>query len=102
MKLKSLFVLTLAGSVAATAVARSEQRHVLQRHRSDVQNRCQECHRPGEVAPMSFMTLRSGSSLGQGHQDRGPHQEDAAVVADPHYRQVLERPVSLAALRWTR
>ena len=50
------YVLTLAASVAATAGSVTSTPTYYKDIAPVMQNRCQECHRPGEVAPMSFMS----------------------------------------------
>ena len=34
-------------------------------------NKCANCHRPGEVAPMSLLVVRGRAAVGQGDQDQG-------------------------------
>ncbi|MGD0297151.1 MAG: thiol-disulfide isomerase [Bryobacteraceae bacterium] len=55
MKL-NLFALTLAATVAATAGTVTSTPTYYKDIAPVLQNRCQECHRPGEAAPMSFMS----------------------------------------------
>jgi hypothetical protein len=59
MKL-NLFALTLAASAAASVTAMAGSVTSTPTYYKDIapvlQNRCQECHRKGEVAPMSFMS----------------------------------------------
>jgi hypothetical protein len=42
-----------------------------------LQKHCQECHRPGEIAPMSLLTY---TAMGEGDEDRGTDRQDAALV----------------------
>ena len=39
-----------------------------------LQRNCQACHRPGEIAPMSFLSYNRGAAVGQGDEGRGRHQ----------------------------
>ena len=55
MKLKG-FVFALAASAAAVAAPASGAVNYYKDVAPVMQNRCQECHRPGEIGPMSFMT----------------------------------------------
>ena len=55
MKLKAI-ALGLAGGVAAFAASVPASVTYYKDVVPVLQNRCQECHRPGEVAPMSFMS----------------------------------------------
>ena len=51
-----------------------------------LQNNCQTCHRPGEVAPMSLHFLRRGAAVGAVDQDRRPwRQQMPPWFADPDY-----------------
>jgi hypothetical protein len=54
----NLFVLTLGATVAATAGTVASTPTYYKDIAPVLQNRCQECHRPGEVAPMSFMSYQ--------------------------------------------
>ena len=45
-----------------------------------LQERCQGCHRPGEVGPMAFGAYDQTRALGQGHQASRAAWEDAALV----------------------
>ena len=47
-----------------------------------LQNRCQECHREGEVGPLRSWITRDPPA-GQVHQGSGLNQEDAALVCRP-------------------
>ena len=45
-----------------------------------LQKNCQECHRPGAIAPMSFLTFTGYASVRARHREGGRRQDDAAVV----------------------
>ena len=45
-----------------------------------LQNHCQECHRPGEVAPMSLLTYQLSAPLGKIDPSGSTDEEDAALV----------------------
>jgi len=50
-----------------------------------VQNRCQECHRPGEVAPMSFMTYDQVRPWAKAMKSAVVTKKMPPWSADPHY-----------------
>jgi hypothetical protein len=50
-----------------------------------VQNRCQECHRPGEVAPMSFMTYDQVRPWAKAMKTAVLTKKMPPWSADPHY-----------------
>jgi hypothetical protein len=50
-----------------------------------VQNRCQECHRPGEVAPMSFMTFDQVRPWAKAMKTAVLTKKMPPWSADPHY-----------------
>ena len=50
-----------------------------------LQNRCQECHRPGEVAPMSFMTYDQVRPWAKGMKTAVLTKKMPPWSADPHY-----------------
>jgi hypothetical protein len=50
-----------------------------------VQNRCQECHRPGEVAPMSFMTYDQVRPWAKAMKTAVVTKKMPPWSADPHY-----------------
>ena len=45
-----------------------------------LQKNCQNCHRPGEVAPMSLADIQRRPAMGQSDQGRGGFPEDAAMA----------------------
>ena len=73
---------SLAGLVMGmTAVAASDSPVTFNKDVLPIlQKNCQGCHRPGEMAPMSFLTYQRYAALGQGDETGGADQEDAAVV----------------------
>ncbi len=55
-----------------------------------LQNRCQDCHRPGEVAPMSLLTYQDARPWAKSIKQAVAHQEDAAMVRRSARRQVRQ------------
>ena len=68
-----------------------------------LQNNCQTCHRPGEVAPMSLHLYERGAALGASaiKKARG-RQADAAVVRGSRLRALRERAQAERRARSTR
>src|SRR5258708_9247536 len=50
-----------------------------------LQNRCQECHRPGEVAPMSFLTFKDARGWAKAIKTAVLTKQMPPWFADPHY-----------------
>ena len=50
-----------------------------------MQNRCQECHRPGEAAPMSFMTYQEVRPWAKAIREAVITNKMPPWPADPHY-----------------
>lgn len=84
MKL-SLFALTLAGSIAATAGSVSSVPTYYKDIAPVMQNRCQECHRPGEVAPMSFMSYDEVRPWAKAIKTAVLTKKMPPWFADPHF-----------------
>jgi hypothetical protein len=82
MKLKGA-VLTLA--VSAVAAAAPSSFTYYKDVAPIVQNRCQECHRPGEVAPMSFMTYDQVRPWAKAMKTAVLTKKMPPWSADPHY-----------------
>ena len=61
-----------------------------------LQQNCQSCHRPGQIAPMSLLTYDSCASVGKGDQERSQHPEDAALVREPGIWPFYERQIAEA------
>jgi len=80
MKLKAL-VIGLSLSLAAVAANVTYYKDVA----PVVQNRCQECHRPGEVAPMSFMTYDQVRPWAKAMKTAVLTKKMPPWSADPHY-----------------
>jgi hypothetical protein len=53
-----------------------------------LQNKCQQCHQPNSIAPMSLITLRRCASVGAVDQAARHHAADAAVA----HRHERRRP----------
>ena len=51
-----------------------------------LQNNCQTCHRPGEVAPMSLLTYEQARPWARAIKTKTDGQADAAVVCGPRLR----------------
>ena len=67
-----------AGSVPANVTFNKDVLPVLQ-------NRCQECHRPGEVAPMSFLTYKDTRGWAKAIRSAVLTKQMPPWFADPHY-----------------
>src|SRR5690349_1956241 len=50
-----------------------------------MQNRCQECHRPGEAAPMSFLTYKEARPWAKAIREAVITRKMPPWPADPHY-----------------
>src|SRR5579862_9783789 len=50
-----------------------------------MQNRCQQCHRPGEAAPMSFMTYKDTRPWAKAIREAVLTRKMPPWPADPHY-----------------
>ena len=61
---------------------------------SILQKNCQTCHRPGQVAPMSFMTYESARPYARAMKTAVRLEKDAAVVRGPALRSVPERSLA--------
>jgi len=84
MKIKGA-VLTLAVSAVAVAARNSSSVTYYKDVAPIVQNRCQECHRPGEVAPMSFMTYDQVRPWAKAMKIAVLTKKMPPWSADPHY-----------------
>ena len=62
-----------------------------------LQRNCQTCHRPGQVAPMSFLDLSKRAPMGQGDEGRDALAQDAAVVRRSRSTATSERPFAEAS-----
>jgi hypothetical protein len=84
MKL-NIFVLTVAASVAASAGSVSSTPTYYKDVAAVMQNRCQECHRPGEVAPMTFMSYDQVRPWAKAIKTAVLTKKMPPWFADPHY-----------------
>lgn len=82
--LKTL-VLAFAGVLAATAATVSVNVTFNKDVLPVLQNRCQECHRPGEIAPMSFMTYKDTRAWAKAIKSAVLTRQMPPWFADPHY-----------------
>ena len=62
-----------------------------------LQQHCQSCHRPGEIAPMPLVTYDADAPARSPDCGRCPRAQDAAVVRRSARRPFLERSFALAA-----
>ena len=67
-----------AGSVPANITFNKDVLPVLQ-------NRCQSCHRPGEIAPMSFLTYKDTRGWAKAIKQAVLTKQMPPWFADPHY-----------------
>jgi hypothetical protein len=84
MKIKGA-LLSLAVSVVAVAAPTVTSVTYYKDVAPIVQNRCQECHRPGEVAPMSFMTYDQVRPWAKAMKTAVLTKKMPPWSADPHY-----------------
>jgi mono/diheme cytochrome c family protein len=84
MKLKGA-IFTLVVSAFATAAPSNSSVTYYKDVAPIVQNRCQECHRPGEVAPMSFMTYDQVRPWAKAMKTAVLTKKMPPWSADPHY-----------------
>jgi len=84
MKFKGA-LLTLAVSAFVVAAPSSSSVTYYKDVAPIVQNRCQECHRPGEVAPMSFMTYDQVRPWAKAMKTAVLTKKMPPWSADPHY-----------------
>jgi len=84
MKLKGA-ILTLVVSAVAIAAPSNSSVTYYKDVAPIVQNRCQECHRPGEVAPMSFMTYDQVRPWAKAMKTAVLTKKMPPWSADPHY-----------------
>lgn len=70
--------LTVAGTTSATVTFHKDVLPVLQKN-------CQECHRPGEAAPMSFLTYEQTRPWAKAIKAAVLNQKMPPWFADPHY-----------------
>ena len=83
-------VVVVAVGVGATLTADSPAVSFHKDVEPILQKNCQTCHRPGQVAPMSFMTYESARPCARAMKTAVLVQEDAAVVRRPALRPVPE------------
>ncbi len=64
-----------------------------------LQKNCQTCHRPGEAAPMSFLTYETARPWANGIKTAVITKKMPPWFADPHYGKFAnDRSLSQAAL----
>jgi hypothetical protein len=80
----NLFVLTLGVTIAATAGTVTSTPTYYKDIAPVLQNRCQECHRPGEVAPMSFMSYEQVRPWAKAIKTAVLTRKMPPWFADPH------------------
>jgi hypothetical protein len=79
------FALGLAGGAAALAATGSATPTFYKDVLPVLQNHCQECHRPGEVAPMSFMTYDEARPWAKAIRQAVITKKMPPWFADPHF-----------------
>jgi hypothetical protein len=84
MRLK-VVVLSLAASLAAIAAPASSNVTFYKDVLPVLQNKCQECHRAGEVAPMSFTTYDETRPWAKAIKTAVVTKKMPPWFADPHY-----------------
>jgi hypothetical protein len=84
MMLKTL-ALAFAGVLAATAATAPANVTFNKDVLPVLQNRCQECHRPGEIAPMSFTTYKDTRAWAKAIKTAVVTKQMPPWFADSHY-----------------
>jgi hypothetical protein len=84
MQLK-VAVLALAASIAASAGSVSSNVTFYKDVLPVLQNKCQECHRPGEIAPMSFTSYNEVRPWAKAIKASVVTKKMPPWFADPHY-----------------
>ena len=64
-----------------------------------LQKNCQNCHRPGQIAPMSLLSYAETRPWARPHQSKGRSEGDAALARDPQYGVEYATDRSLKAAR---
>jgi hypothetical protein len=81
MRLLTLLSVSLAASLSATAAAPTFHKDV----EPLLQNSCQECHRPGEIAPMALLTYDQVRPWAKSIKTAVLKNQMPPWPADPHY-----------------
>ncbi len=98
MRLFALLVLTTVSALAAQVsppAAASQQNSAVTFNKNVLpilQKNCQVCHRPGEVAPMSFLTYESTRPWAKAIKQAVVTKKMPPWFADPHYGDFRNRP----------
>src|ERR1051326_6099663 len=105
MMLKTL-ALAFAGVLAATAATAPANVTFNKDVLPVLQNRCQECHRPGEIAPMSFTTYKDTRAWAKAIKTAVVTKQMPPWFADSHYGKFAnDRALSQAEIEtlvaWT-
>jgi len=79
------FTLLLCSSALALAASNSTLPTFHKNVQPILQNHCQECHRPGEAAPMSFMTYKDARPWAKAIREAVLIGKMPPWPADPHY-----------------
>ena len=77
--------ISFAGLLAATAASVPSNVTFNKDVLPVLQNRCQECHRPGEIAPMSFMTFKDTRAWAKAIKTAVVTKQMPPWLADSHY-----------------
>ena len=79
----SLLDVAVLGIVALAGAGQEARAEAPTYHREVVrilQKNCQDCHRPGQVAPFSLLDLRAGAEARRRHRARDRGAEDAPLA----------------------
>ena len=79
------FFLGMAASALAVAATIPSQPTFYKDVLPVMQNRCQECHRPGEAAPMSFLTYKEARPWAKAIREAVITRKMPPWPADPHF-----------------
>ena len=80
-----ILALGFAGVLAATAASIPANVTFNKDVLPILENRCQECHRPGEIAPMSFLTYKDTRAWAKAIRTAVLTRKMPPWFADPHY-----------------
>jgi hypothetical protein len=80
-----ILALTLGATIAASAGSPTSSVTYYKDVAPVLQNRCQECHRPGEVAPMSFMSYTEVRPWAKAIKAAVVGKKMPPWFADPHF-----------------
>ena len=83
--LVAVATITAAGAQQSSTPARAQPQVTFTKDVAPIlQRNCQQCHRPGSIAPMSLLTYQDATAVGAVDQAEGRRARDAAVAHRSH------------------